>query len=74
MIKKIQVVIVEEKKKRTYRHTIDVKQGVIPQEDMAELADAILADLTAYGVLPQNEGSIWDTAEEKQKKGKKKRR
>jgi len=57
MIKKIKIEFVEERKKKTYKNSIEVKAGSMAQEKMAELADEISKVLVEFGLLEdQGEG------------------
>ena len=53
VIKKIKVEIQEEKKKRTYKHSVEVKIGAMAQERMKELAEAISKVLAEFGLLEE---------------------
>jgi len=51
MIKKIKIEVQEERKKKTYKHSIEVKAGSMSQERMGELAEAIFEVLKSFGLL-----------------------
>lgn len=51
MIKKIKIEIVEERKKRTYKNSIEVKTGSMAQEAMKHLKQDIIDVLSEYGLI-----------------------
>lgn len=56
MIKKIKIEIVEEKGKRTYKNSVEVKAGAISQEHMKELRQEIINILKNYGLVNGQNG------------------
>jgi len=51
LIKKIKIEIVEERKKRTYKNSIEVKTGSMAQEAMKHLKQDIIDVLSEYGLI-----------------------
>lgn len=55
MIKKIKIEIQEERKKRTYKHSFEVKAGSMSQNKLKEFVDRLLETLEDFGLLEEEE-------------------
>lgn len=59
MIKKIKIEVVEERKKKTYKNSVEVKEGSIPQDALKQLRNDLINVLKQYGLLENEmEGAV----------------